>query len=150
MQQSASMLQDLADTMSRGQMDTVDVPTQDVPTQLRRIAASLEGGAAAMRRVCDLSSACSWQGSFLLYFRNEVHRMRMQLHHKLRDEHDEERLTWPPEYSAKLSEMEDLLRVLFEICGELADSDYLEAGGSAKRHSHMAVLGSVSAAPQYS
>lgn len=137
MRQAASILGDLADAVSRGRLDTVDIPRQ-----LRRVAASLVDGALSLERITELNVQCSWQRNFLLYFRNEVHRLRMQLHHKIREEPDAERLTWPPEYAARLAEMEHLLHLLFEICGDMASAEYCQA---ACPGAHVGMLGAASA-----
>lgn len=143
LRQACSQLEDLASTVSRGRFDTVDVPRQ-----LRRLATSLSEGAASLQRISELNCQCSWHSNFLLYFRNEVHRLRMQLHHKLRDGTDAERMSWPADYAARLAEMEHLLRLLFEICGEMAAAEYCRAPGSCAG-CHMGVLGSASAVPEH-
>lgn len=140
MRQTASLLQDLADTVSRGKFDTIDVPQQ-----LRRLSSSLSGGAASLQRISELNSQCSWQNNFLLYFRNEIHRLRMQLHHKLRDKQDAERRGWPADYTEKLEEMERLLCLLFEISGDMAADEYCKAAGGG----YLAMLGQTAAATEH-
>lgn len=142
MRRASAILGDLADVVSRGRLDTVDVPRQ-----LRRVAASLADGASSLQRITELNAQCSWQRNFLLYFRNEVHRLRMQLHHKLREETDTERLTWPPDYAAKLAEMEHLLHLLFETSGDLAAAEYCQA---APTGTHVAMLGAACDIPEHS
>lgn len=119
LQKTGSLLLSLADSVSRDKMEYLDVPRE-----LRRTAAVLEDGADAIGRIASLERSCSWSDNFLIYFRNEIYRLKMQLFHKLRDRTDSERAGWPTEFGSQLSELEDLMDVLFQVSGELAEAEY--------------------------
>ena len=133
LKQSASLLRDLADSVSRGREDAVDVPRE-----LRRIAARLEGGCEGSGRVSGLAPRMQNE-AFPEQFRNEVVRLRLQLQHR--------RQAGTPvrETEARMTEMEQLLRRLCTICGELQDG-MPEMPGSRAGGTHVGLLSPTSAA----
>lgn len=131
LRRSASMLRDLADTVSRGRLGTVDVPRQ-----LRRLADSLDGQAETVQQMNERSAAP--RGDSLSCFQKDVHRLQRWVQNRLRAGSRPS-----AEDDIGLEQVEWLLGLLCEACSQLADEE-LRPGGS-----HVAMLSPTSAAARY-
>ena len=138
LQQSASLLRDLADAVSRGREDAVDVPRE-----LRRIAASLEGSGESSGWRFSRTKPLPQNEAFPAQFRSEVIRLRLQLQHR----QQAGTAASSAEADGRMLEMEQLLRRLCTICGELQDG-LPEVPAARPAGSHVGLLSPTSAAAQ--